>query len=182
MDRGCHVVSTMDQDRHILGFLDRSRYYFFQVAPQLYSRGWVDPIPDPLLRKSGSAGNQTWDLWICSQELWSLYHRGSWQLYKQFLKSWRAMWCFFFPAELISEKRFAFGTVLSFGNREKLAKAKSGEYGACSMVEMLFPAKNCDTLSENVLVHWWWRTNARSLCRSSHLRLMATGRPFNTSE
>jgi hypothetical protein len=23
----------------ILGFLDRSRYYFFQVAPQLYSRG-----------------------------------------------------------------------------------------------------------------------------------------------
>jgi hypothetical protein len=22
---------------------------FYQVAPQLYSRGWVDPIPDPLL-------------------------------------------------------------------------------------------------------------------------------------
>jgi hypothetical protein len=35
-----------------LGFLDRSRYYFFQVAPQLYSRGWVDPVPHPLpLRK-----------------------------------------------------------------------------------------------------------------------------------
>jgi hypothetical protein len=30
-------------------FLDRSRYFFFQVAPQLYSRGWVDPVPDPLL-------------------------------------------------------------------------------------------------------------------------------------
>jgi hypothetical protein len=29
----------------------------------------VDPVPDPLLlRKSGSAGNQTQDLWICSQE------------------------------------------------------------------------------------------------------------------
>jgi hypothetical protein len=41
-------------------FLDRNRYYFFQVAPQLYSRGWVDPVPDPLLlRKSGSAGNST---------------------------------------------------------------------------------------------------------------------------
>jgi hypothetical protein len=27
---------------------------------QLYSRGWVDPVPDPLLlRKSGSAGNRT---------------------------------------------------------------------------------------------------------------------------
>jgi hypothetical protein len=45
---------------HILGFLDRSRYFFFQVAPQLYSRGWVDPVPDPLLlRKCGSGGNRT---------------------------------------------------------------------------------------------------------------------------
>jgi hypothetical protein len=44
----------------ILGFLDRSRYYIFQVAPQFYSRGCVDPDPDPLLlRKSGSAGNGT---------------------------------------------------------------------------------------------------------------------------
>jgi hypothetical protein len=33
---------------------------FYQVAPQLYSRGWVDPVPDPLLlRKSGSSGNRT---------------------------------------------------------------------------------------------------------------------------
>jgi hypothetical protein len=45
----------------ILEFLDRSRYFFFQVAPRLYSRGWVDPVPDPLLlRESGSAGNRTW--------------------------------------------------------------------------------------------------------------------------
>jgi hypothetical protein len=57
--------------------LDRSRYCFFRVAPQLYSRGWVDPIPDPLLiRKSRSAGNRTRELWICSQELWRLDHRG----------------------------------------------------------------------------------------------------------
>jgi hypothetical protein len=36
-----------------LGFLDRSRYYFVQVAPQLSSRGRVHPVPDPLLlRKS----------------------------------------------------------------------------------------------------------------------------------
>jgi hypothetical protein len=60
----------------ILGFLDRSRYFFFQVAPQLYSRGWVDLVPDPLLlRNSGSAGNRTRDLWICSQWLWPLDHR-----------------------------------------------------------------------------------------------------------
>jgi hypothetical protein len=32
----------------------------FQVAPQLYSRGWVDPVPNPLLlRKSDSAGKRT---------------------------------------------------------------------------------------------------------------------------
>jgi hypothetical protein len=61
----------------ILGFLDRSRYFSFQVAPQLSSRGWVDPVTDPLLlRKSGSGGNRTRDLWICSQKLWPLDHRG----------------------------------------------------------------------------------------------------------
>jgi hypothetical protein len=60
-----------------LGFLDRSRYFFIPVAPELSSRGWVDPVPGPLLlRKSGSAVNRTRDLWICSQELWPLDHRG----------------------------------------------------------------------------------------------------------
>jgi hypothetical protein len=59
-----------------LGFLDRSRY-FLEIAPQLYPRGWVDPVPDPLLlRKSGSARNWTRSLWIASQELWPLDHRG----------------------------------------------------------------------------------------------------------
>jgi hypothetical protein len=58
-DRGCRVVSVTDPRGHNLGFLDRSRYFFFQVAPHLYSRGWVDPVPDPLLlRKFGSAGNR----------------------------------------------------------------------------------------------------------------------------
>jgi hypothetical protein len=39
--------------------------------------GWADPVPDPLsLRKSGSAGNRIRDLWIISQELWPLDHRG----------------------------------------------------------------------------------------------------------
>jgi hypothetical protein len=60
-----------------LGFLDGSRYFSIQVAPQLSSRCSVDPVPDPLLlRKSGSAWNLTRDLWICSQELWPLDHRG----------------------------------------------------------------------------------------------------------
>jgi hypothetical protein len=25
---------------------------FYQAAPQLYSRGWVDPVPDPLLLRN----------------------------------------------------------------------------------------------------------------------------------
>jgi hypothetical protein len=76
-DRGCCVFSAMDPHGRILGFLDQSSYFSIQVAPQLSSRGWVDPVPDPLLlRLSGSAGNRTRDLWICSQELWPLDHRG----------------------------------------------------------------------------------------------------------
>jgi hypothetical protein len=58
-NRGCYVVSVTYLYGRILGFLDRSCYFFFQVAPQLYSRGWVNPVPDPLLhRKYGSAGNR----------------------------------------------------------------------------------------------------------------------------
>jgi hypothetical protein len=58
--RGCRVISVTEPYGRILGFLDRSRYFFFQAAPQLYSRGSVDPVPEPqLLRKSGRAGNRT---------------------------------------------------------------------------------------------------------------------------
>jgi hypothetical protein len=60
-----------------LGFLDRSHWFLVQVAPHLSLRGWVDPVPDPLLlRISSSAGIWTWDLWICSEKLWSLDNRG----------------------------------------------------------------------------------------------------------
>jgi hypothetical protein len=59
--RGCRLVNVTDPYSHILRFLDRSRYFFFQAAPQLYSRGWADPVPEPLLlRKCGSTGNRTW--------------------------------------------------------------------------------------------------------------------------
>jgi hypothetical protein len=36
---GCRVVSAADPYGHNLSFLDQSRCFFFQVAPQLYSRG-----------------------------------------------------------------------------------------------------------------------------------------------
>jgi hypothetical protein len=71
-DRGCCVVSTTDPYRHYRF----SRRAFLPSSSLLYSWGSVDSVPDPLLlRKSDSAGNQTRDLWICSQELWSLDHR-----------------------------------------------------------------------------------------------------------
>jgi hypothetical protein len=38
-DSGSHVIDAADQYDPNLGFLDRSSYLFYQVAPQLYSRG-----------------------------------------------------------------------------------------------------------------------------------------------
>jgi hypothetical protein len=56
-------VQRYQRDRYLRPYSRFSRpepLHFFQVAPQLYSRGWVDPVPDPLIfRKSGSAGNRT---------------------------------------------------------------------------------------------------------------------------
>jgi hypothetical protein len=57
-DRGCRLVSSTDPYGRILDFLDRRRYFLFQVAP----------VPDPLLLGKS-------DLWICSQELWPPDHR-----------------------------------------------------------------------------------------------------------
>jgi hypothetical protein len=63
-------------------FYTRSRYFSIQVVPQLYWRGWVDPVPDLLLlRKSGSTGNRTWVLWIWSQEFWP-QRRSQWRIRK----------------------------------------------------------------------------------------------------
>jgi hypothetical protein len=42
------VISVTVPYGRILGFLEEP-LLFYQVAPQLYSRGWVDPVPDPLL-------------------------------------------------------------------------------------------------------------------------------------
>jgi hypothetical protein len=76
-DRGCCILSTVDPYGRILGFLDRGSNFFFRVALILYSLGRIYPTPDQLLlRKSAGAGNQIQDLWICSQELWPLDHRG----------------------------------------------------------------------------------------------------------
>jgi hypothetical protein len=61
-NKGCLVVSAMDPHSCILCFLDRSRYFCFQVAPQLYSRGYVVPVPDPLLHRKSGPGVEPWPL------------------------------------------------------------------------------------------------------------------------
>jgi hypothetical protein len=59
-DRGCHVGSAEDPLQSYSRISRPEPLFFFQVAPQLYSRVWVDPVPGPLLlRKSGSASNRT---------------------------------------------------------------------------------------------------------------------------
>jgi hypothetical protein len=51
-DRGCRVVSSTDPYSHILDFLDQSRYFSIQIAPQFYSWGWVYSVQDPLLSQN----------------------------------------------------------------------------------------------------------------------------------
>jgi hypothetical protein len=59
-----------------LSFLDRSRYFSSKYLLIYPHKGWMDPVPGPLqLRKSGSAGNRTRDLWVSSQKLWPPDHR-----------------------------------------------------------------------------------------------------------
>jgi hypothetical protein len=38
-NRGCRVVNATDPYGRILSFLDRSRYFFFKIDPELYSQG-----------------------------------------------------------------------------------------------------------------------------------------------
>jgi hypothetical protein len=79
-NRRCHVVSVTDSYGRISRFSRQEPLLFYQVAPQLYWRVCVDPVPDPLP-----------GLRICSQELWPLDHRGGlYEIYTHiiFVHSW----------------------------------------------------------------------------------------------
>jgi hypothetical protein len=104
--RDYSVISATGPTAVKLGFLDRSHCYFFQVAPHLSSRGWVDPVIYPLfVRTSGSAGNRARNIWICSQELWPLDHRGVQP------PSWRTKyWSTNLPSALLSQRNFMCNT------------------------------------------------------------------------
>jgi hypothetical protein len=56
--------------------------------PTAVNAGFLDP--EPLLLDSSSTENRTGDLWICSQELWPLYHRGGPGL-TGFCKIWQSL-------------------------------------------------------------------------------------------
>jgi hypothetical protein len=49
------ISTTNNSDQHYYKKLQQAktiqRYFFFQAASQLYSRGWVDPVPDPTTSK-----------------------------------------------------------------------------------------------------------------------------------
>jgi hypothetical protein len=79
------VRSVQHPYGRILGFLAQSRNYFFQVTPQLYSRGWVYPVPDPLLlRKSGSAGNRNRTSWYVARNYANFVLQSSSFLHKRY--------------------------------------------------------------------------------------------------
>jgi hypothetical protein len=79
-DRGCHVVSMTDPYGCNLGFLDRSRNFFFQVAPQLYSQGWVNPVisnHEYMKMKEGIRNKLNTTLLAYTQALQSVRTRGT---------------------------------------------------------------------------------------------------------
>jgi hypothetical protein len=80
----CHVVSVTDPYCPILGFIYRSRHCFLQVAPQLHSRGLSGPRSRPTTsQKIWYRWESNLDLWICSQELSPLDHRGGLTLWSK---------------------------------------------------------------------------------------------------
>jgi hypothetical protein len=65
------VVSVTDPHGRILGFLDRSRYFFFQVAPQLYSEdliaSGIEPGPLDLQPGTLTTRPQRRSTWLINQ-------------------------------------------------------------------------------------------------------------------
>jgi hypothetical protein len=76
-DRWRRVVSVTDSYGRILGFLDQSRYFFLLSSSSVVLTRLSEP------RSQTTTSVTIWyrresnpDRWICSQELWSLDHRG----------------------------------------------------------------------------------------------------------
>jgi hypothetical protein len=69
---GCREESATNPHGRLSRFSRPEPLLVIQAAPQLSSRGCVDPVLDLLLLwRSDGAGNRTRDLWICGQELFT---------------------------------------------------------------------------------------------------------------
>jgi hypothetical protein len=73
---GCRVVSAADPLRSLISVFWTGAATFLSSSALFYPhKGWVDPIPDPLLSRTfGSAGNWTQNLWVSSQGVWRLQY------------------------------------------------------------------------------------------------------------
>jgi hypothetical protein len=69
-DRRCHVVTVTNPYGRILGFLDRSSYFFFQVAPQ-YRRCHVVTVTNPYGRILGFLDRSSYFFFQVAPQLYS---------------------------------------------------------------------------------------------------------------
>jgi hypothetical protein len=68
-DRKCHVVSVTDPYDRILGLLDWSCFFFFQVALYYSHEAEWTPFKIHYFSEDLVVPGINPDLWICSQEL-----------------------------------------------------------------------------------------------------------------
>jgi hypothetical protein len=66
------VWSTRRSPKGVISVYRSEPLRFLQNSSSVVLMRWVDPL---LLGKSGSVGNRTLDLWICSLELWPVDYR-----------------------------------------------------------------------------------------------------------
>jgi hypothetical protein len=70
-DRGCHVVSVTDPYGHIFRFSRQEPLLFYQVAPQLYSRGWLEQNK---VTKHRHATPNVKGLFMSTYHTWTMFH------------------------------------------------------------------------------------------------------------
>jgi hypothetical protein len=131
-DRGWHVVSVTDPYDRILGFLDRGRYVFLHVTPQLYSRGWVDPIPDPL---STSVPFTT----LCLKFFFTFLHTWDKRVHGNFIAFLATSWHLTPQARNIPNTTLGLSSHLQHRNIGTLPRERPAHDNRCTMVRVTGP-------------------------------------------
>jgi hypothetical protein len=81
-DKGCHLVSVTDPYGRIQ-FSRQEPLLFYQVAPQLYSRGWVDPVISDITHvknwvSADSSGKEKISEMFEEDSLWGMQYSRMW--------------------------------------------------------------------------------------------------------